>query len=261
MFVDSHCHLDFPEFTEDFAQIRQNMQDNDVGAALCISVNSPDWPNVLKLAETYDNFWASVGVHPAYDDTPEVEYDWLIDKASHPRVVAIGETGLDYFRLKEPLDWQRDRFRTHIRAAVEADVPLIIHTRNAPDDTLKILREEGADRCRGVIHCFSEDWDFAQQAMDLGFYISFSGIVTFKKAKVIQDAATKVPLDRILIETDSPFLAPVPFRGKRNDPSLVIHIAHKLAELKSLPVEDIEKASTDNFFKLFKKTSRSEIQA
>ena len=261
MYVDSHCHLNFPELVEDLDAILAAMKANDVGTALCISVAIPDFPGVLKLAEEHSHLWASIGVHPQYQNTPELSEEELAEYLKHPKIVAVGETGLDYFRAEEPLDWQRDRFRTHIRAAVAADVPLIIHTRAAQKDTMTILKEEGAERCGGVMHCFTEDWEMAQEAMDLGFYISMSGIVTFKNALQVQEVAIKTPLDRLLIETDSPFLAPVPKRGKRNDPSLVIHVAEKIAELKQIPLKEVKEATTQNFFDLFKKVKKPEIQS
>ncbi|WP_028358089.1 TatD family hydrolase [Brackiella oedipodis] len=258
MFVDSHCHLDFPDLRDDIDSIRQAMQKNQVGAALCISVDLKDWPNVLQLAESYDNFWCSVGVHPDYEETIEPTVEMLCDKAQHPKVVAFGETGLDYFRLEEPLDWQRTRFRTHIRAANQANLPLIVHTRAAPAHTIAILKEENAQFCGGVLHCFTENWEMAKQALDLGFYISMSGIVTFKSAQEVQEVAAKIPLDRLLIETDSPYLAPVPFRGKRNDPSKVLHVAEKIAEIKQISLEEVGRCTTDNFFRLFNKIQRPE---
>ncbi|KGF29991.1 TatD family hydrolase [Oligella urethralis] len=259
MFIDSHCHLDFPELVEDQAQVLAAMKQNDVGLALCISVSVPNFPGVLKLAEEHDHLWASIGVHPQYEDTPELSEADFAEYLKHPKIVAVGETGLDYYWGKEPLDWQRDRFRTHIRAAIAADVPLIIHTREAKEDTLRILKEEGAERCGGVMHCFTEDWAMAQEAMALGFYISMSGIVTFKNAQQVQEVATKTPLERLLIETDSPYLAPVPYRGKRNDPSLVIYVAEKIAELKQISVQEVKEATTENFFNLFKKVQRSAL--
>lgn len=256
MYVDSHCHLDFPELVADLDNILKSMAINNVGTALCISVAMPDFPGVLKLAEEHDHLWASIGVHPQYENTPEVSKEELLEYLKHPKIVAVGETGLDYYRSEGPLEWQKERFRTHIRAAVAADVPLIIHTRAAKEDTMKILREEGAERCRGVMHCFTEDWQMAQEAMDLGFYISMSGIVTFKNAQQVQEVAINTPLDRLLIETDSPFLAPVPYRGKRNDPSLVVHVAEKIAELKQIPLVQVKEITTQNFFDLFSKIKK-----
>ena len=253
MYVDSHCHVDFPALATQMPDILLRMQANRVSTALCVSVNLPDWPNLLALVEQHPELWASVGVHPDYEDTIEPTVDDLVSRATHPKVVAIGETGLDYFRLTGDLDWQRNRFRQHIRAAKACGLPLIIHTRSSSEDTLAIMREEGAAQARGVMHCFTESWDVAQQSMDMNFYISFSGIVTFKNATSLQDVATKMPLDRLLIETDSPYLAPVPHRGKLNDPSKVIHVAEKIAELRSVPVSLIEEASTDNFYTLFNK--------
>ena len=254
MFVDSHCHLDFPDLVQDLPQVLQRMRDNRVSNALVVSVSMPRWPALLDLVRQHDHLYASVGVHPDYEDTPEPTVDDLVSLAdSSDKVIAIGETGLDYFRKPEPLDWQRDRFRTHIRASRASGLPLIIHTRAASQDTLRIMTEEKASEAGGVMHCFTESWDVAQAAMDLGFYISLSGIVTFKNATDLQDVAQRMPLERLLIETDAPFLAPVPHRGKMNDPSKVVHVAQKIAEIKGLPVEDIARHSKDNFFKLFNK--------
>jgi len=253
MFVDSHCHVDFPKLIEQMPEILQRMQTNQVSHALCVSVNLPDWPSLIALVEQYDALWASVGVHPDYEDTVEPTVQELVSRSAHPRVVAIGETGLDYFRLSGDLAWQRERFRCHMRAARECQLPLIIHTRSAAEDTLRLMREEGAEQVGGVLHCFTESWEVAQAAMDMNFYISFSGIVTFKTALALQEVARRVPLDRLLIETDSPYLAPVPFRGKLNDPSKVIHVAEKLAELRSCSLQEIEFSSTINFFNLFNK--------
>ena len=253
MFVDSHCHVDFPKLIEQMPEILQRMQTNQVSHALCVSVNLPDWPALIALVEQYDALWASVGVHPDYEDTVEPTVQELVSRSVHPRVVAIGETGLDYFRLSGDLAWQRERFRCHMRAARECQLPLIIHTRSAAEDTLRLMREEGAEQVGGVLHCFTESWEVAQAAMDMNFYISFSGIVTFKTALALQEVARRVPLDRLLIETDSPYLAPVPFRGKLNDPSKVIHVAEKIAELRNCTLKKIEEASTSNFFNLFNK--------
>lgn len=256
MFVDSHCHLDFPELSEQYPDIQLKMKQNKVSHALCVSVNLPDWPGLMKMVERHDELWASVGVHPDYEDTTEPKVEDLVRLSQHDKVVAIGETGLDYYRLTGDLEWQRERFRTHIRAARHAGLPLIIHTRSASADTIAIMKEEGADTSGGVMHCFTESWEVAQAALDLNFYISFSGIVTFKSATELQEVAKKVPMDRLLIETDSPYLAPVPFRGKRNDPSYVIHVAEKIANLRGVPLSDIEQHSTDNFFNLFNKINR-----
>ena len=252
MLVDSHCHLNFPQFTDRLPAIRQSMQDAGVAYALCISVNLPRFPEVLALAEAHANFFASVGVHPDEEDTLEPSIEQLVTLASHPKVVAIGETGLDYFRLTGDLEWQRQRFRTHIRAAVSSNKPLVIHTRSAATDTLNLMREEGAARVGGVMHCFTESMSVAEAAMALGFYISFSGIVTFKNALALQEVARLVPLDRMLIETDSPYLAPVPHRGKTNEPSYVKHVAEAIAELRGITVDEIATATTRNFFTLFK---------
>jgi TatD DNase family protein len=253
MFVDSHCHVNFPELAAQMPDILARMKNNGVGRALCVSVNLPDWPGLLKLVEQHDELYASVGVHPDYEDTIEPTVEDLIERSAHPKVIAIGETGLDYFRLTGDLSWQRERFRRHIRAARHTQLPLIIHTRSSSQDTLDIMRDEGAQEARGVMHCFTESWEVAQASMDLGFYISFSGIVTFKKATELQEVARRMPLDRILIETDSPYLAPVPHRGKLNDPSKVIHVAEMIATLRGTNIQEIEEASTKNFFNLFNK--------
>lgn len=251
MFIDSHCHLDFPDLADKTDELLANMAANDVSHALCVSVDLPDFPKVRALAEQHGNLFASVGVHPDYPETAEPTVAELVGLARHPRVVAIGETGLDYFRLKGDLEWQRARFRTHIRASRESGKPLIIHTREAAEDTLRIMREEGAQEIGGVMHCFTESWSVAQAAMDLGFYISFSGIVTFKSAAELKEVARRVPLDRMLIETDSPYLAPVPFRGKTNQPAFVRHVAEEIARLKDLEVAEIGRTTSRNFFKLF----------
>lgn len=252
MLVDSHCHLNFPELAENLPAIRQSMQDNGVGHALCISVTLPDFPQVLALAENHQNFYASVGVHPDYENIDEPTVDELIRLANHPKVIAIGETGLDYFRLTGDLEWQRQRFRHHIRAAIACDKPLIIHTRNAAEDTLRIMREENAQQVGGVMHCFTESLDVAMQAIALGFYISFSGIVTFKNAAALKEVAKQVPLDRILVETDSPYLAPIPHRGKTNQPAYVKYVAEEIARLRDISLEEVTAATTENFFRLFK---------
>lgn len=252
MLVDSHCHLNFPELAENIVDIRQAMHDAQVGHAMCISVTLDKVHEVIGLAETYDNFYASVGVHPDYENIEEPSVETLTQLANHPKVVAIGETGLDYFRLKGDLTWQRDRFRTHIQASIETQKPLVIHTRQAREDTIRIMREEGAEQAGGVLHCFTESQEMAEQAMDMGFYISFSGILTFKNAKELQAVAKVIPLERILVETDSPYLAPVPYRGKTNQPAYVQHVAQYLADLKEISLEEVIQATTNNFFQLFK---------
>ena len=252
MLVDSHCHLDFPDLAVNIDELLANMRENDVGHALCVSVNLQDLPRVLALSENHPNLFASVGVHPDYENLEEPQSIQLATLACHPRVVAIGETGLDYFRLKGDLEWQRERVRQHIRAARLCNKPLIIHTREAAEDTLRIMEEEGADTVGGAMHCFTESWEVAQRAMALNFYISFSGIVTFKKAVGLKDIATRVPLERMLIETDSPYLAPVPHRGKTNQPAFVKHIAEEIAALRGISLDQVAEATTRNFFKLFK---------
>ena len=233
-------------------QVLESMHSNQVGHALCVSVTLDKFPEVLAIAEQYPNIYASVGVHPDYEDITEPTVQGLVDLANHPRVVAIGETGLDYFRLTGDLSWQRERFRTHIRAAKQTGKPLIIHTRNAAEDTIKIMQEEGAAEVGGVMHCFTESWEVAKAAIAMGFYISFSGIVTFKNAQALKDVAQKVPLASMLVETDSPYLAPIPFRGKTNQPAYVRHVAEEIARLREQPLQQIMDATTANFFKLFK---------
>ncbi|MBV2265049.1 MAG: TatD family hydrolase [Thauera sp.] len=256
MFVDSHCHLDFPGLAEREDEILATMAANDVGTALCISVRLEEFPRVLALAERHAHLWASVGVHPDNADCEEPDLARLLALADHPRVVAIGETGLDYYWHKDAPEWQRERFRVHIRAARATGKPLIIHTRNAADDTLRLMREEGAGEAGGVMHCFTERWEVAEAALELGFYISFSGIVSFRNAKELKEVARRVPLDRLLIETDSPYLAPVPHRGKTNEPGWVVHVAEEIARLRELPLAQVEQATTDNFFHLFRHAQR-----
>ena len=251
MFIDSHCHINFPDLAARLPALLENMQHNQVSHALCVSVDLPDFPAIRKLAEEHRNVFASVGVHPDYEDTEEPSVEQLVSLAKHPKVVAIGETGLDYFRLQGDLEWQRARFRTHIRAAVAVGKPLIIHTRAAAADTLRIMREEGAERVGGVMHCFTETEEVADQAMALNFYISFSGIVTFKKALELKAVARHVPLERMLIETDSPYLAPVPYRGRTNEPAYVRHVAEEIAGLRGIDVAEVGAATTRNFFELF----------
>ena len=260
MFTDSHCHLNFPELVANLAAIREAMAQARVDRALCICTTLEEFSAVHTLATTYDNFWATAGVHPDNEGVTEPSLQDLLTLGQLPRVVGIGETGLDYFRLGErtvaDMAWQRDRFRTHIHAARQLDKPLVIHTRAASDDTVGILKQEGEDgspgSAGGVFHCFTETKQVARAALDLGFYISFSGILTFKTAQDLRDVAAFVPLDRLLIETDSPYLAPMPFRGKTNNPALVPYVAKQLAELRNCPVEDIAELTSHNFDRLFK---------
>jgi TatD DNase family protein len=264
MYVDSHCHLSFPELHARLDEIRAAMAAADVDRALCICTTLEEFESVHALAVAHDNFWASVGVHPDNEDIAEPTVDDLVRRAALPRVVAIGETGLDYYQMEErkggrsiaDMEWQRDRFRVHIHAAQQTRMPLVIHTREASADTLAILKEEGEDgagkAAGGVFHCFTETAEVARAALDLGFYISFSGILTFKKAQDLRDVAAFVPLDRMLIETDSPYLAPVPYRGKTNNPSYVPFVAKQIAELRKLPLEAVAEATSNNFETLFK---------
>lgn len=254
--VDSHCHLDFPELAADIPKLLNSMKDNRVGWALCAGVTLERFPAMLEIVRSAPNLFAAVGVHPDTETdnderAREADVATLVDLARDSKVVAIGETGLDYYRLTGDLEWQRERFRTHIRAAKQCGKPLIIHTRAAAADTLRVLKEEGAEQVGGVFHCFTERADVARQALELGFHISFSGIVTFKNAVELKAIAQWVPLDRLLVETDSPYLAPVPYRGKTNQPAYVLHVAEEIARLRELPLEAVAEASTANFFRLF----------
>jgi TatD DNase family protein len=266
MFVDSHCHLSFPELQAELPQIRAAMAQAQVDRALCICTTLEEFEGVHALAMAYDNFWASVGVHPDNEGITEPSVEKLVALSGRPRVVAIGETGLDYYQMDErkggrsigDLEWQRERFRTHIRAAQQVHKPLVIHTRAASADTVAILKEEGEDgrdgAAGGVFHCFTETMEVARAALDLGFYISFSGILTFKSAADLREVAGFVPLDRLLIETDSPYLAPVPFRGKTNNPSYVRFVAQQIAQLRGLPLEEVGRVTSSNFERLFSAT-------
>jgi TatD DNase family protein len=261
MFTDSHCHLTYPELVSQLPVIRQAMTEAQVTRALCICTTLEEFSNVHELATRYDNFWATVGVHPDNEGVSEPTLEDLLKLGRLPRVVGMGETGLDYYRMgdrnKADMAWQRDRFRVHIRAARQLCLPLVIHTRSASDDTLDILRDEGENGspgcAGGVFHCFTETAQVARAALDMGFYISFSGILTFKNARDLRDIAAFVPLDRVLIETDSPYLAPVPYRGKTNNPSLVPFVAAELAALRKMTVEEIADSTSHNFEALFKK--------
>jgi TatD DNase family protein len=252
MLADSHCHLDFPDLAGRVDEALALMRANGVTHALCVSVTLQDFPQVRALAERYPQLTASVGVHPDYEDVPVVTERELVALANHPKVVAIGETGLDHYRIKGGAEWQRERFRTHIRAARRCGKPLIIHMRDAAEDTLNIMREEGASEVGGVMHCFTGTWEVAQAAIDLGFWISFSGIVTFKNAAALREVARKVPLERMLIETDSPFLAPVPYRGKTNEPGFVKYVAEEIARLRQVSLDEVAAATSANYFKLFR---------
>lgn len=255
MFVDSHCHLNFPDYADRFDQVLADMAQAQVDRALCISTTLEDFPAVHRLAVTHDNLWATVGVHPDNEGVREPTVQDLLDGAALPRVVGIGETGLDYYRLGErtvaDMAWQRDRFRVHIEASRQTRLPMVIHTRQASEDTLAILRESGQGQVGGVFHCFTESLDVARAALDMGFYISFSGILTFKNAADLREVAKFVPLERCLIETDSPYLAPVPYRGKTNSPAYVPHVAAQVASIKGISTEDVALATTRNFETLF----------
>ncbi|MDD1612755.1 MAG: TatD family hydrolase [Methylococcaceae bacterium] len=254
MLIDSHCHLDridLEPYQNDFSCFLNEAKNHQIEHLLCISIDMESYPAMLDLIQDYPQISATVGVHPNSHDGFEPNVEQLIQLGSHPKVIGVGETGLDYFRSTGDLGWQHDRFRTHIHAAKALNKPLIIHTREAREDTLRLLREEGAEQTGGIIHCFTENWEFARQALDLNFYISFSGIVTFNSAQEIKEVAKKVPADRFLIETDSPYLAPVPFRGKPNYPTYVRYVAEQIAELRNTSFEEIAKVSTQNFYTLF----------
>ena len=255
MYIDSHCHLDFPELAAHCDDYLQHMRNNQVDKALVVSVCLEDWNRLYELVAAHSELWASVGVHPCYDQVPEPSYADLFDRAQNEKVIAIGETGLDYYRLVEPLEWQRDRFRLHLQVSRDTGLPSIIHTRHAIDDTYGIMRDMDAGQTGGVMHCFGEDWEAAKKALDLGFYISLSGIVTFKNATALHEVAKKIPLDRLLIETDSPYLAPVPYRGKTNHPALVVHVAEHIAQLRGVPAVDIATHTSRNFYTLFAKAN------
>ncbi|MFN3884169.1 MAG: TatD family hydrolase [Rhodocyclaceae bacterium] len=252
LLVDSHCHLDFPELAGNLDHVLAAMAQAGVGWALCAGVTLERFPAMLELVRSAPNLFAAVGVHPDTESpAQEPTIETLIDLSKEAKVVAIGETGLDYYRLKGDLEWQRERFRTHIRAAKACGKPLIIHTRSAAADTLRLLKEEGAEAVGGVFHCFTESAKIARAALDLGFHISFSGIVTFKNAIELKEVAKIVPLDRLLVETDSPYLAPVPHRGKVNQPAHVRYVAEEIARLRQVSLGTVAAATTDNFFRLF----------
>lgn len=254
MLIDSHCHLNFPDLAQRLPEVLANMAEAGVDKAIAISVSRQSFEEVHAIAQNHPNIYATVGIHPDDPEAEEFSLEELLERAARPKVVGIGETGLDYHWCKGDLAWQHRRFANHILAANESGLPLIVHTRDAADDTMRMLREHRAHG--GVIHCFTEDMRVAKLALDLGFYISFSGIVTFKNAKSIQEAAQYVPLDRMLVETDAPFLAPVPKRGKPNEPAYVRHTAEFVAQLRGDSLENIAAATTDNFFKLFDKIPR-----
>ena len=258
MLVDSHCHIDFPDLHEDLDGVLDRAKAAGVGYLLCVSVNLEDLKNIIEISHRYTQVFASAGVHPNHDpgvlDSPR--YVTLREAAADPVVVAVGETGLDYYRSKGELKWQLDRFRKHIAVSRELSKPLIIHTRRANYDTIAIMREEGASESCGVMHCFSEDWPTAKAALDMGFYVSISGIVTFKNADAVREVARNVPADRLLVETDAPYLAPVPYRGRTNEPAFVADTARFLAELRGVDFETLAQQTTDNFFELFPLATR-----
>ncbi len=249
--VDSHCHLNFPELKDRLDDVLENARAHDVKHMLCIATTWENGQEVLAMAEQHEQLSASIGVHPNTQEGHEPDLNELIQAAGNPLCVAVGETGLDYHWIKGDLTWQHERFHRHIETAATVQKPLIIHTRSAADDTMKTLRDHKADRSGGVMHCFAENWDIAKQALDIGFYISFSGIVTFKSAPDIQEVAKRAPLDRILVETDSPYLAPVPKRGRPCEPAYVRHTAEFVAALRGISIEELATATTDNFYRLF----------
>jgi TatD DNase family protein len=258
MFVDSHCHLSFPELHGRIEAVREAMRGASVDAALCICTTLEEFDAVHALALGYPDLWATVGVHPDNEGVTEPTLDDLLRRAARPKVVGIGETGLDYYRLAgrslADMEWQRERFRVHIRAARASGLPLVVHTRSAGEDTIRLLREEGQGQVAGVLHCFTETQAVADAALELGLYISFSGILSFRNAEALRDVARRVPLERCLIETDSPYLAPVPHRGKVNQPAYVRHVAEQLALIKGYPIEEIGRITSTNFKRLFART-------
>lgn len=249
--VDSHCHINFPDFADRIPDILQNAADNQISHMLCIATSWENRQDVMSLARAHANISASVGVHPTTEGGYEPTVEELMEAATDPLVVGIGETGLDYFRTEGDLTWQHERFHRHIEVAKTCRKPLIIHTRAAAEDTMNTLRDHQARDAGGVMHCFAENWDIAKQALDIGFYVSFSGIVTFKNAKAVQEAALQMPLERLLVETDAPYLAPMPHRGKTNEPAYVRHTAEYIAQLKGISLETLAEATTDNFYRLF----------
>jgi TatD DNase family protein len=255
--VDSHCHLNFEPLGANLDSVLRNARDNGVEHMLCVSVTLETYPEVRALAHRHAGVFASVGVHPNEREVLEPTVDELVELANDTRVVAIGETGLDYFRSQGDLAWQHERFRRHIRAARRCRKPLIIHTRDAAPDTLRIMREEGAGEIGGVMHCFTESWEVAREALDMDFHVSFSGIVTFRTADALRAVARQVPLDRLLVETDAPYLAPVPHRGKTNEPAFVRYVAECVSEVRGQDVAVVAAATTDNFFRLFSAARQS----
>jgi TatD DNase family protein len=259
MLVDSHCHLDrvaLDHYENDFKQFISATLAAGIDHMLCVSIDLESWPSMVSLVEAFPQISVSVGVHPNDRERRDPSASELVELAHHPKVVAIGETGLDYFHGTGDLDWQRERFQQHIEAAKQAELPLIIHTRDAKEDTLSIMRSEGADRAGGVMHCFTEDWPMAKQAIEMGFYVSFSGIITFKNAADLREVVRQVPIERILIETDSPYLAPVPYRGKPNQPIYVRQVAECVAEIKQLSSDEVAQRTADNYYQCFPLANR-----
>lgn len=253
--IDSHCHVHFGQDEDALAQRLSLAQENNVKQMLCISIDETDRDEVIQLSIQENSILAAAAIHPTHDRGKVQSVDYLLDYCADNSLIAVGETGLDYFHVKDDLEWQKQRFVNHISAAIELDKPLIIHTRDSMDDALNLLKDNNAKKCRGIMHCFTGDWQQAKRALELNFKISFSGIVTFNSAKDLQAVASKVPLESILIETDSPYLAPVPYRGKANQPAYVFHVAEKLAELRQQSIEDIISATTKNFYDLFPHTA------
>ena len=253
--IDSHCHVHFERDREVLAERIKLANSNNVKQMLCISIDDTDRDEVIKLSIEQESVLAAAAIHPTNDLEQVQSVDYLLDYCADEQLIAVGETGLDYFHVKENTDWQKQRFINHINTAIELDKPLIIHTRDSMDDALDLLEKHNAQKCRGIMHCFTGDWGQAKRALDLGFKISFSGIVTFNSAKNLQEVAAKLPLESILVETDSPYLAPVPYRGKVNQPAYVLHVTEKLAELRQQPIVEIISATTSSFYDLFPQTA------
>jgi TatD DNase family protein len=255
--IDTHCHLDFPEFAEQQDAVVTRAREAGVKRMITISTHASRFASVKKVAEKYEDVFCTAGVHPHHSGEPDedIQENWLVEAAGYEKVVGLGETGLDYYYNNSPVDAQKKNFRTHIRACLKTDLPIIVHTRDADDDTYALLKEEGQGKLRGLLHCFSSSRKLAEQALEMGLFISFSGIVTFKKSDELRAIAKDIPLERILVETDAPFLAPMPFRGKTNEPSYVVHTAQCVADVKGVSLEELAGITTQNALRLFTRLS------